>query len=393
LNNGNSVLYSNKKNFSLLVKTILFIILFCFISPKKTIALSKKELHQFNKIKYYSKIKNYKRLKYYSNKFFQKYPKSKFIPDIKYLIAKSYRNPKIVIKKLESIIKNYKYYKKNPKIQLELIEIYKLFSKWNMVIRKSKDGIWKYKKSRYRAQYMLNLTRAYIEQNKLQEAKKLISIMLKKFHNYEILANTLLLKTFINLKTNGYGRGYIYTTRELARGFKNSKIYPSTLMMLGNFYFENQDWNRSYSAYYDLMKKFSNSPEAKKITQRLIRLKKHNPKKMAYIPEEKLIKKTDIIKIKPEIKIETNKELKIYFSLSVGPIKENRLFKSIHKIIKKFSKTFIAKTKKGYTIYCGHFKKLQDAINLKIRLAEEEGINAKVVKIKNGKQRQFIYGE
>jgi len=383
-----------KKTLNFKTKSIIFslinIILFTSLTAYSAISDKK----YFKKIKYQYKIKKYKSLKKYSIEFFKKYPKSRFIPDVRLLLADIETDPQRAVKKYRVLVEKYKYFAKRDYAQYRICQILYLSSKWHKLLKESEIGIKKFPKSSYIDEYRILLILAYIYTEQYSMAKKKCLELIDQNHRKNILSRALVLLLYINKRTSGYSKKYIYNLRDLALGFGNSDRSQTIIFLLGEFYENKMDYNKAYSAYIDVITKFPESPEAKLAKKRIKYTLKHNPKRVLYFPNKKIIKDTEIIDIKPEIELDDNEiDDNKHYSISIGPFKSILRAKKIRKLLNEFKHNRIVRTKSGYIIYIGKMNDSETSLKIKIRLAEEFGINGKIVRILGDSKRTYIYGE
>jgi len=217
----------------------------------------------------------------------------------------------------------------------------------------------------------------------------------RQSHNYTVLYRTLLLLSNIHRRENGLCRRYIYDLRELALGFDTPEIRASAIYLLGMFYDKSADYNRAYSAYIDIVKLFPDSPESIYAKKRIKSIIKFKPVIMNYFPKQKTIDSTDAIDIRPDIEFSRKKDLpyNTFYSVSVGPVSSGSKLNELKNIAKKFGRIRTLNFKNGYILYIGSFRDPESALPLKIRLAEEYGINGLIVRVSGKDGKKYIYSD
>lgn len=354
------------------------------------------ETEHFNEITKLSHTKRIAELDTLSKKFFRMYPKSKHIPDIRLILAENEKAPDNAIKSYRVLVDKYRYYPRRDYAQYRLCEILYLTSQWSILRAESLKAIGLFSKSDYLIHFELFLAKANIFLDRLYEARKICQKITQTNHDYDTLSRAILLISYIDKNTTGYSKKYINDLREIIVGFKQAEITPTVIYLLGKYYEKKRDYDRSYSAYRDLILKFPKSPESVYARRRLSRLEKYNPRLTNYIPDDTLIDNIDMIDIHPEIDIDEGEGLQsgILYALSLGPFYNLKSTKEIANLIKSdFKPISIVRLRRSFVIYVGRFKKSESALSVKIRLAEEFGLNGNIVRIRKDHKKLYLYGE
>jgi tetratricopeptide (TPR) repeat protein len=216
---------------------------------------------------------------------------------------------------------------------------------------------------------------------------------LKDTHDYEKLSKLLILMADLKKKTSGFSKKYLSALKDLAEGFKKSSNHPSVLYLLGEYYQKKKDYNRSYSAYHDLKQKYPNSPEANLALGNIKKLKKKKPLLVDYFPSKKIISEAEDLDISPERKIFKKKVHDNYYAISIGPFPSSQAALQIKRMIKNLGRVRMVQLKRGYLLYVGQLNLLENALQLKIRIGEEYGVNGRIVKIIDDQLKEYVYGE
>ena len=204
-----------------------------------------------------------------------------------------------------------------------------------------------------------------------------------------------ILLAYITRQKSGNSRDYIYALREAAMQYPKNGIHPSVLYLLGKFYESQGDWDRAYSAYRDIIDRYPRSPEAEFSSRRAEFLSDKKPKRRQYLPDESTVGRTEQIDIQPETDADEGgdgPDISRY-ALSIGPLASLNDARGIKKTVGEFGPVKTARTRDGYIIYLGSFAGSDEALGTRIRLAEEYGINARIVRISHDDTRQYIHGE
>jgi tetratricopeptide (TPR) repeat protein len=274
-----------------------------------------------------------------------------------------------------------------------------LQSKWKELKTDSQRGIELFDKSDYLVKFKFFLAKALIQLEQFDAAKKVCIDITKTDHSYNNLSDALILLSYINRNMFGISRSYLYSLSEIISGFKDSGNMPAALYLLGKYYQAKGDFNKAYSAYSDVVAHFPKSPEAEFSKKELSDIAQHNPSRTGYIPDKDAIRKTDNIDIQPEIDTEDeadkeNAKSDIQYSISLGPFDNIKSARDIKNLINKdFQPVEIAEVRNGFYIYAGRFAGIDQALKIKIRLAEEFGINGAIVKILKDAKKIYIYEE
>jgi len=354
---------------------------------------SSQETALLNSIKKHSRENNSKSVNSLSRKFLKKFPRSRHVPDVRLIIAENENDPVKAIKKYRIVIRNYRYFKKNDYAQYRICEIYDLLSKWKELKKESALGITRYKKSSYTTKFRFYNIIACINLNLYSEAERECRYIIENDHYYKNLSKALFVLSYINKKKSGYSRSYIYSLREVILGFDESESYVSTLYLLGEFYDKNEERDKAYSVYSDVLNKFPRSPEACNAGRKLRDLEKYHPKRVKYYPDQKIIDNTDPIDISPDIIIEDKKNNRVYYSISIGPFKSFDRAKNIKSLLTGYGPVKTIRLKKGFIHFLGKHPSTERALQMKIRLAEEYGINGNIVRVALNDRNKYIYGE
>jgi tetratricopeptide (TPR) repeat protein len=332
-----------------------------------------------------------------AGEFFKNYPGSNLIADVRLILADKETDPEKAAEQYKILVDKYRYFKERSLAQYRICEIYYLMSKWQTLEHESIKGIRLFNDSEYSTEFRFFLAKTYIHLERYDKAKEICIEITERDHNYRALSGALILLAYINRNIYGLSRSYLHSLSELISGFRDSENMPAALFLLGRYYQAKHEYNKAFSAYSDVIRDFPGSPEAAFSRQQLDTIMKFNPVKTAYLPDKASIRKTDQIDIQPEVDIDPFTESvtdETLYSISLGPFFSISNARKIEKLIKDdFQPVEIAQTRTGYMIYSGRFRTIDSAVSMKIRLAEEYGMNGTIVKMIKDVKRLYIYEE
>jgi hypothetical protein len=324
--------------------------------------------------------------------FFKDFPESKKVPDVRLILAEVETSPDESIAKYRVVATKYKYHTKRDYAQFRICEIEYLQSRWRDLITDSREGL-KLGPGAYGDRFRFFLIIGLIRREDYDSAEKECRQLIDGNHDYQNMARSLLILSHIYRSTSGLSREYINIIRETAIGYGNADAYPAALFLLGEFYEQKRMYDESYSAYSDLALKYPGSPEAAEAAKRVQALMKHDPRRVFYLPGKKIVDNTETIAITPEMDVPEKNGSSSFYSISVGPFPSLKNAKEIKSLLKEFEFIKTIRLKSGYSLYVGKSPDEESAMKLKMRLAEEYGINGRLVRISGDGQRSYIYGE
>ncbi len=293
-------------------------------------------------------------------------------------------------KKYRTVVKLYRYFPHRDYALLKICEILDLKSDWQKLNHETSQAMRIFPMSSYIMRFrFMNITSS-IMLNRFEPAMDQCLVIAKSTHDMQVLSEAIFYLAEINRKKTGNSRSYLKNLAELAKGFKNSKIYPSILFKLAEFHRYSGNTDMAYSAYLDITKYFPESPESEIAISMIDKLKIKKPKFVNYIPEQSYIDSTSKIDIEPEKNVQ-GENSGIYYAVSIGPVSKKWEASRIRKLLKNYPENETIETNFGFTIYVGRFSNTDSALALRIRLAEEFGINGTIVRISEKKQRSYIY--
>jgi tetratricopeptide (TPR) repeat protein len=351
-------------------------------------AFSQGEEDDYRKIKKLSAVNDSGSLSDLADSFIKKYPESHHLNDVLIISADRERD-------INKAIEKYKIHLKNGKLardaRKKICEIYFLQSSWHNLEKESGDMI-RSEKNQNTEKAMLFKTASLINLEKYNEAKKSFGELLDATHEQKPISIALLYMAMINKKTSGFSSSYSNNLRDLASGFSNTDSYPSAVYLLGEYYENKNKTDEAYSAYRDLVEKYPKSPEAGMAQKRLLLLEKQNPKTVFYIPNKKIINDSESLDIRPELEL-TDDSGPHYYSIMIGPFSSKKKCDEMKRLLSDFGPSKSIKLGTGFRLIVGRITGADDALTAKIRLAEEFGINGRIVRISGDQNKKYIYGE
>lgn len=374
--------------------TLIITLFLSSLSPAQT-APSRSETDFFKRIQRIARSHKSSSLKKISQKFFRKYPKSTYIPDIRLILAESEELPEQAISKYTVLIKKYRYYKKMDYVLYKICQLLYLTAQWKQLKSESIHGIKSFPDSIYSIDFRFFLALSYLSLNRLDDSMRICNKIKKYFPDRKHRARANIIIAHINKKTLGLSREYIKNISALVTHSKTSETMPTALFLLGRYYEKKGDHNRSYSAYRDIIKQYPRSPESNFSRKRIWKLKKYKPTIVDYMPDENLIKKSETIDIKPEyVEKRENRKGTRFYSVSFGPFYNLKKAMEIKKLILNDYKPIrIIKLRRKFVIYAGMTDSMNRALSMKVRFAEEYGLNGTIVTVIKKSNKQYIYGE
>ncbi len=321
--------------------------------------------------------------------FIKKYPDSNRVSEVKLLLADKETDTDLAIEKYRFIFKNYRNFPGKEYALYKICQILDLKSKWKELRKESENGLILFPAGNYFDDFhFMHITSCIMLEDYDTARNECIDIT-EHTHDFETLSNAIFLLAETERKRSGNSKPYIFNLKELSEGFEKSELYPSVIFRLAVFYEEKKDFNRAFSAYSDIIKNFPDSPESSMSEEKINMLKKMNPQKISYIPDNITVKDTDDLDLSPEheIKETTNEN---YYSVSIGPFSKLKDTAGIIKYLKNYNIRKV-KTAYGYIIYIGRYNDSDTALETRIRLAEEYGINGNIVRFSVHEKKSYIY--
>lgn len=337
----------------------------------------------------YSEIKNFENR---SEVFLRQYPGSKLVPEIKMLQAEREKDIDLAIERYRSIVKKYPDFIRRDYALYRLCQALDLKSRWNELETESGRGIKLFPAGKYTMDFRIMRATALIMLEDFNTCREECIRITESSHDIETLARATHLMAEAERKTSGNSKSYISLIRDLVIGFSDAQISPSILYSLGLYYEQKRDTDKAYSAYSDILKKYPDSPESDMALSGIESLKKDKPVYVRYIPDSKTVDEADTIDIEPEYQEDTAQG-DTYYCVSIGPFTKRRDTEQIIRLLGNYDDSRVVKTGAGFTIFIGKYADTDHALSVRIRLAEEYGINGSIVRFSTKKTKSYIYGD
>jgi TolA-binding protein len=322
--------------------------------------------------------------------FLKKFPGSSHIPDVRLLLADKESDTELAVEKYRSVIKNYSRFSGREYALYRICQILDLKSKWKDLRLESANGMKLFPAGNYLDDFRFMHITASLMLEDYDTARNEAIKITEHTHDFETLSKAIFLLAEAERKIGGNSKPYIYNLKELAAGFEKSEIYPSVIFRLAVFYEEKKDFDKAYSAYSDIAELFPSSPEADMAIQRIEKLKKLNPKKIHYMPDNLTVNNTDDLDLSPEYEVKKEKD-ENYYSVAIGPFTRLNDTAGVIKLLRYYDGIRKVKTAYGYMIYLGKYEDTDSALETRIRLAEEYGINGNIVHFSVHEKKSYIY--
>lgn len=350
----------------------------------------------FNTIKSLHGKGSYGEMEERSLEFLKKYPKSAHAFRVRLIRADGLDSPAEAMREYRALVRERRSFPAADEAQRRLCEIPYLLGRWDECIREAQQGLALFPESAHAGEMRRLLAGALIYRDRYEEARRLCREASSSDHSYHGLAASLLMAAHAERKSSADSRAYALSLGELITGFPRAECAPAVLYNLGKYYEGAGDWNRAYSAFIDLLKKFPRSPEAVFAKGRLEKLKDRNPSRVSYLPDAAKIPPEARIDIRPEYEYEHELEdsPEISYRVQMGPFGDAARAREIIRLVKRdFEPAEMLRVANRYMVYVGRCDSEAEAGGLKIRLAEELAINGTVVRVKRNGERLYIYGE
>ncbi len=314
------------------------------------------------------------------------------MPDVRLMLAETEADPEKALDLYRVLVDKYRYFRKRDFAQARICEILHLLSRYEDLLAESYKGLRLFPDSPRRFDFALFHVTAGYKAGRYNTAEEECLDLVEEERSYEKLSRSLLILSYLQMKTTGYSRQYIYSLRELAVGFRKSDIHQSILYLLGEFYENRKEFNEAWSAYTDLVSEYPGSPEADLARGRIQYLARFKPRRASYVPDKKLARNAETIDIHPEREIiEDEPEGPVSHALSIGPFESLSRAKTIKNLVREYGTPRLVLMNRGYVVYVGFYSTIDRAFETRIRLAEEHGINGRIVRIAGDKSRRYIY--
>lgn len=364
-----------------------------FIFPTRSFSLSGEE-KMFSRIQLLHEKGEPRELLSIGEEFKKKYPKSSHLGEVLYFMGERAPSANLALKYYRSASAKLKG-NRSLDARLNICRILHLTSRWKDLEEEARSAIALAESDARKADFMLHLARAYISEEEYEKTADLCEKTIKMSNRPSHVMPALLMLSHAERKTTGYSRGYFSILRDIIEGFNQSENACVALYLLGRAHQERGDFDRAYSAYREVVSKYPRSPEASFAAERIASLQRHNPKTVAFLPDEQFLRSLDRIEL-PSFQNSLDEEpaKKSFFAIMLGPVEEKSDALKIAKSIKsEFAPVKIVHNTGGYAVYAGKLRDTKSASTMKIRLAEEMGYNGRIVRLRIEDNKTYIYGE
>lgn len=326
------------------------------------------------------------------SRFLSSYPKSRHRAEVMFIGAEREEDPEEALERHREILEKFPGFSDAARVRRNICRILALQGNWERLLREAEEGVRIYSPGKAAIFFHFHSIYSAMRLGELDRAVAYCDRLIEDDHSYLTMARVLLIRSYISRRMTGFSRDYAYRLREIIIGFDRAHIEQSTLLLLGDFYMAVREYNRAYSALLDLVKRYPRSPEARVARDRIRKLKSHKPEYVKYIPERERLDRYDTINIHPEIEMEEDRGKERY-AVSIGPLLSLKSAREIAETARKFGTTRIVQVRRGYLVITGSDREREKALRIRVRLAEEFGINGHLIRLEEQDGRQYIYGE
>jgi len=375
---------------------LLTLLVACLACAPALSAAPESEAELFTKIKSLHGSGKYREMEERSSEFLKKYPRSANALRVRLLRAEGLDSPAEAMREYRALVRERRSFPAADEAQHHLCEILYLLGRWDECIREAQQGLSLFPDSARAGEMRRLLAGALIYHDRHEEARRLCRDASSSDHSYHGLAASLLMAAHAERKSSADSRAYALSLGELITGFPGAECAPAVLYNLGKYYEGAGDWNRAYSAFIDLLKKFPRSPEAVFAKGRLEKREYRNPSRVSYLPDAARMPPEARIDIRPEYEYDHEFEdsPEISYRVQMGPFGDAARARAIMRLVKRdFEPAEMLRVADRYMVYVGQCDSEAEAAGLKIRLAEELAINGTVVRVRRNGERLYIYGE
>jgi tetratricopeptide (TPR) repeat protein len=353
------------------------------------------EGEQYSRIRELAGSGNTSELRKEARDFQKKYPSSPRLGDVRFLAAEHESNAGAAASGYRAAAKLLD----GPKAALarsRLCRILYLTSRWDELYAESRAALRLHGADPRAMEFRLYMARACIFTEKYERAARLCEEITRTSHDYGDLSSALLLLSHIERKTTGYSRSYYATLRDLITGFPGADIIPTALYLLGRSYQDRGEYGRAHSAYTEITRKYPRSHESVYAAEKLASLAGHTFTTADHMPSDAMLKSMDAIDLGGDRDLQEKNEDSSgpVFSISLGPVDTSKDARRVANLVKdEFGPVRIVNLGGRYAVYAGRLRDTRSAMTMKIRLAEELGLNGRIVRIVRDESKTYIYGD
>ena len=353
------------------------------------------EGEQYSRIRELARSGSAAELRKEARDFQKKFPASPRLGDVRFLAAEHEGDAGAAMAGYRAAAKILD----GPKAALarsRICRILYLSSRWDELLRESREALKLHGADPRATEFRLYLARACIFKENYERAARLCEEVARTSRDSGDLSSALLILSHIERKTTGYSRGYYATLRDLITGFPGSDIAPTALYLLGRSYQDRGEFGRAHSAYTEIARKYPRSPESVYAAERLASLARHSFTPADHMPTDAMLKSMDAIDLGGDRDLHEKKDDSPgpVFSISLGPVDTSKDARRVANLVKdEFGPVRIVNLGGRYAVYAGRLRDTRSAMTMKIRLAEEMGLNGRIVRIVRDENKTYIYGD
>jgi len=336
--------------------------------------------------------KDFVKLEKASSEFLKKFPSSKRSADVSVILAENEENPREAVKKYKAIIAKHRDYARLDLLHLRVCEIYQLQSDWKSLSKEALAALKSFPKSEYSGDFQLLYCAAEANLYRYDQSHSLANDVIKHESDKNKTAQAALFSAQAERARTGYSRSYLNALRDLLLEYPKHDVNPAALLLIADFHEKTGSSDKALGAYSALADKYPRSPEFAMIRVRLNSLLEKGVKAGEYIPDKDTIERTQKIDLVYRGE-QDRKESRSYYSVAIGPLDTEKRASEIYKILKKFGTIKTVRRKEGFFHYLGNLESVQQALSLKVRVAEEYGINGNIVRFAGDESQRYIYSE
>lgn len=325
-------------------------------------------------------------------RFIKQYPASPRLSELLAVCGDQERNMAAALNHYRTLVRSYPRSAQRAYAQLRICEIHFLNASWRNLQTEADRGLSLFDGREQADAFRFYQALATLQAGSLERAETNSQRIIEARHDPAVITRALLLLAGVHKKNAGFSRTYLTTLRDIVLGFPNSAISPTALYLMAEFYERRGDTDRAWSAYGDLIARYPRSPEAALARPHHQELSARNPSRVAYLPTKEIIDSTDTIDIQPD-RPDDGGTPGAFYAVSVGPVRSAARLAEIRRLIGPLGASSTVKTIDGYTLLVGREPDADTALALRIRLAEEYGINGTIVRITVDGNRTYLYGE
>lgn len=303
--------------------------------------------------------------------FIKNHPKSGHIADARMILADSETDPARALPRYDALAEKFRDFSRKYEARLSLCRILFLQSRFAECAEEAQKGAES--ANELRGEFVLLRAKALYAQQRYDEASETL-----KGNSTPEAANIRAEIVTKNGETGAWA--------DLVKG-----DFPETALFCLAKEFEADGMNNeAFSAYSDLIRRYPHSLEALSAAKPKAKLAKLGAKYKAVAAA----KRQKLERLRPEREITDADSTAGEYSVLVGPFFNLKEAGKIKKeMTSEFGHAVIVKREREFVIYVGRAPAQEDAVSMKIRLAEEFGFNGTIVNIREEDNREYFYGQ